>query len=224
MHPSKRRKTENVSSALTKPFRSPIKRSAEASEASNIRTRCHDANTGTTTTYQPSEPVSDTASPIDLVPKSADDLKTLQTEYKTLSKQLKELRQTLDTVDQARRIATSAQDSRINSLVTSWRSVARDAAEELFEAYQERVRTEGGVEAWSKNNENHKPSWMDDSQHGLSKEHKELLAHQKAEDDQLASKYNLVADTHSDQEQAQVRKLLLSWNPLMHSSRIAQWM
>lgn len=210
MHPSKRRKLENVSSTLTKPFRSPVKRSVKASDASIIHTRRSQPDLGAASFCQATSSVSHTpltASPIEPVPNPTGDLETLQTEYKSLSKQLKELRQTLDTVEQAHRIAVTSQEPKINSLVVYWRGVAREVAEELFETYQERVMTEGETEAQSKNTGSHKPPWMDDNEQVLSEERKELLIQQKAEDDQLALKYNLVADAVSEQQQGQVSEL-----------------
>ncbi|GME24847.1 hypothetical protein GTA08_BOTSDO09915 [Neofusicoccum parvum] len=65
-----------------------------------------------------------------------------------LSKQIKELRNELDMLDQALTIATSTKDASLEALARKWRDATRSAAEEVFATTKARVDGMGGISAW----------------------------------------------------------------------------
>lgn len=80
----------------------------------------------------------------------ADHLVTnLQKQQRALQSRLASLRSDLDTTQQALRIETSNRDTELEALITKWRVVAQDAAEEVFAGAQERVSRMGGMKAWN---------------------------------------------------------------------------
>ena len=61
---------------------------------------------------------------------------------------LNTLRSELDTLNQAVRIESSSKDTELESLITKWRLVSQEAADEVFVDAKERVGRMGGLSAW----------------------------------------------------------------------------
>jgi hypothetical protein len=77
------------------------------------------------------------------------------------------LRQDLDTVEQALKIEQAGQDTELEALIAKWKTVSREAAEELFAGARDRVNRMGGVRAWKeriRNSQKARNAWDSDGQ------------------------------------------------------------
>lgn len=194
-HNAKRRRLEQASSTLSKPFKSPLRKPSQNtsgegdfSSPNKLQTpekphqdvtgkdkktdNDHDTehiNTTTTTNkskktpkQQQSQTVS-TPSP-SITPKRIQvqqrqrqppdpTLANLQKAHRTLQSRLLTLRTELDTTSQALKIESSNKDAELNALISKWRGVSQDAADEVFEGARERIARMGGVRGWKKQQE-----------------------------------------------------------------------
>lgn len=191
----KRRRLEHATSTLSKPFKSPLRRSVQASETKNENAEDKESSataaprsatnekdepntpgltstplpsTTTTPTTTPrltsqtrkrktntSSAITPTKSPLFTDPLVAD----LQKQQRTLQSRLASLRTDLDTAQQALRIETSNRDIELEALITKWRAVSQDAAEEVFAGAQERVARMGGMAAWREQMRSQQERW-----------------------------------------------------------------
>ncbi|MCJ1281146.1 hypothetical protein MMC26_000464 [Xylographa opegraphella] len=168
----KRRKT----SALFKPFKSPLRTPLPANSNSALPPQSSAPGTtiakhpqqlsplSTTTTSSTAPPT--TLSPADKPPQSNPptasrnpSLPPLQTHHTTLAHTHTHLLSTLDTHTQALKIESSAQDAELARLTTLWRLAARQAAEELFAGVRDRVNRMGGVGAWRQREREGRERW-----------------------------------------------------------------
>ncbi|KAL4950875.1 hypothetical protein BDW69DRAFT_171184 [Aspergillus filifer] len=177
----KRRRLEQASSALSKPFKSPLRRDTLAQTVKHEASSPSLARIATTKSSQQSEiPSSARESSYSSAstPRSASSLLTppptrkrtllgvgrpipsrtlattdpeisaLQKQQRELQSRLSTLRSELDTVQQALRIESSNRDEELETLISKWKKVSQDAAEEVFTGAQERISRMGGVKAW----------------------------------------------------------------------------
>ncbi|KAL2419909.1 hypothetical protein ABEF95_008277 [Exophiala dermatitidis] len=170
MHPPKRRRLDGSPAFQNKPFRSPLKRAdiREAEPHGNLNERAEPERRLTsaptssidTSGISPRR-LSSSSSTLEstVVPAAAN--QDLRKEHSALSRQLAQLRQSLDTAKQALDIETSNQDVELRRLIAKWRAVAQEAAEELFVDAKERVQAMGGVHAWQRRNEQDARLWND---------------------------------------------------------------
>ncbi|KAJ9638062.1 uncharacterized protein PV06_04955 [Exophiala oligosperma] len=160
MHPAKRRRLDQSATSLTKPFRSPLRNHSSnhshKGDISSPEKRLHEA------TKQSSPPVTtshdaDRTSTSPVGPESTHpdrnidpglDHKSNQKQHIALSLQLKKLSQSLDLAQQVLHIETSQQDAQLRCLISKWKQVARNVAEQLFEEAKERINDMGGFTAW----------------------------------------------------------------------------
>ena len=161
MNPAKRRRLDATASTLSKPFRSPLKVTSSHRTALQNAKKEHADHQATT----PCKIQSATSTlPTNHVEKQ--DITELQREYAALTQQLRKLRQDLDAVEQAHRIQSTGQEEKLICLVSKWRTIARDAADEVFESASSRVKDMGGLHAWQKNaissfDQDHPSGWYD---------------------------------------------------------------
>lgn len=182
---TKRRRLNDASSALSKPFKSPLRKQPVADEPSNARKE----GTEPEQTIVDSEPTSITASSSSLTtghsqPDNKSPLKppytpqrnldfsshhlspiapsqssssssssstlitALRKQESALLSRLVSLHRELDTVSQALKIEQKGQDDELAELITKWKGVSREAAEELFVGARDKVNGMGGVGAW----------------------------------------------------------------------------
>ncbi|MCJ1415465.1 hypothetical protein MMC32_001797 [Xylographa parallela] len=181
---AKRRKT----SALFKPFKSPLKTPLQATSApgATIANENHHpsplsittnssakpsaplpladnpplSNTPTTKrTTSPAVPFT-TASPTSTSPTSTSiSLPALLSRHTSLTMTHTRLLSTLDTHTQALKIESSAKDAELARLIALWRLAARQAAEEIFAGVRDRVNRMGGVGAWREREREGRERW-----------------------------------------------------------------
>ncbi|KAF2128012.1 hypothetical protein P153DRAFT_432426 [Dothidotthia symphoricarpi CBS 119687] len=66
----------------------------------------------------------------------------------SLTREIVQLRSDIQILSQAERLATSTEDDNLIVLIDKWRTASRAAAEELFGSTRDRVNRMGGVGAW----------------------------------------------------------------------------
>ncbi|KAL6252835.1 hypothetical protein RBB50_000554 [Rhinocladiella similis] len=160
MHPAKRRRLDQSATSLTKPFRSPLRRlpsnHSHKGDISSPETRLHEA-TNKSSSSVPVSHDSDRTSASPVVSESTHpdrnidpglDHKRSQKQHVALSLQLRKLSQSLDLAQQVLHIETSQQDVQLRSLISKWKKVAREVAEQLFDEAKERIHEMGGFKAW----------------------------------------------------------------------------
>jgi hypothetical protein len=174
MHPAKRRRLEQTQITLNKPFRSPLRTTTKVVGDESSFTSNSSNLPGTTA------PALHHASPAQT---SSPSLASIswegQSQYALLTHKLNKLRQSLDTAEQALQIVTSDQDNQLEALVTKWKSVARDAADELFIDAKARIDEMGGLEAWQRKVRDDKLLCAEDNDYDRSVEAR--LSHPQAQ-------------------------------------------
>ena len=153
MNPAKRRRLDATASTLSKPFRSPLKVTANC-QPTNLIAKADDADSQVSTFLKSGSSTAVSARPAasswSKKPGEEIDVTSLQREYAALSQQLRKLRQDLDAVEQAHQIQSTNQEEKLNAATLKWRNIARDAADEVFESASNRVKDMGGLRAWQK--------------------------------------------------------------------------
>ena len=174
----KRRKLNESSKVLSKPFVSPLKTSK-----SDPTTLKREQNAAPYTPYRPSmlahtvaaAPTTDstTVQPQEHTAKKSTPLRkplTTLTDSRTkdpaeiaahkvitsLELRIRAVRSEIDTLSQAARLRTSSRDIELEELALKWKAAAQNAAEEVFATVKDRVQTMGGVRAWRRESENQK--------------------------------------------------------------------
>lgn len=214
--PTKRRRLQESAASLSKPFKSPLRKSAEhklAAPSASIRTlsiaeRNENATIGNApepfpktnlsgSKQTPSTPSESNQSPIGdqknvrSHPVSENAVSELQREHSSLLRQLSKLRQDLDTVEQAEKIESSRKDVELEYLINKWKVASRELAEQVFRTAKDRVNRMGGVDAWRERSR--RPSnWEEDeevSTADLSDEQREAIEIAREEMQHEAAKY-----------------------------------
>ncbi|KAL4871242.1 hypothetical protein BDV12DRAFT_183891 [Aspergillus spectabilis] len=171
----KRRRLDQAATALSKPFKSPLRRPISTSKGEetpsvNPKTEEKAVTLSTQTTTPngkrttsppplsnananalPTPPPTRKRRPLPPARKpliSDPELLTLQTRQRSLQTNLSKLKSELDTVQQALRIESSNRDVELEALILKWKKVSQDAAEEVFSGAAERVSRMGGVKGW----------------------------------------------------------------------------
>jgi len=165
----KRRRLDDPSSALHKPFKSPLKHDADPA-LTHPQTSHPGATTTTTTTTTSappqtptSKPASDTpASPNTVpttLPPSTEESHSLRRTNLALDSACRALREDIDTLTSAAKILHSGRDAELEKLIACWKRVSRAAAEEVFAGVRDKVNRMGGVGAW-REREREKREWL----------------------------------------------------------------
>lgn len=191
--PLRRDHPTHAAARLTKPFRTPLRPSpARQTPASVVTAQAH-------ASQQQCSDV-DTASDNGTqgVPRESPAAADLYRQYRTLSRQLTQMRQSLDTVQQAIRILKDDQATTLRALTEKWKVVVREAAEELYDDAKERHDREG-LSMW-----NRRRSFADsnDQYASLSDDEKALLRAREEEAHAEAVKYGLLDCANQDSEAA----------------------
>ncbi|OGM49994.1 DNA repair protein Dds20/Sfr1 [Aspergillus bombycis] len=194
----KRRRVESAASALSKPFKSPLRRPPQVSEpkhkalskeeknvppSPSLKHNNTDSNDAHTPAVSSSSPLSARPSthtaptpPSSLASRKRNAqinhlasskkpifsdpvILDLQKQERALQSRLAILRSELDTAQQALQLESSTKDADLQSLITKWRSVSQNAAEEVFSGAQERVARMGGMKAWRERIKNNNAQW-----------------------------------------------------------------
>jgi Swi5-dependent recombination DNA repair protein 1 len=171
---AKRRRLNDATSTLSKPFKSPFKAnqktegeeeniapigppstepmkpsgSPPSQSLSSAQHPIHAAYPADSTKTPPSLKYAprDIRSTSSIFSASNDpEISTLHKQNTHLLTQLSQLRHDLDTTRQALRIESSETDAELEALIVKWRRASRDAAEEVFKGAKDRVNRMGGV-------------------------------------------------------------------------------
>lgn len=209
MHPAKRRRLDESTSTLSKPFRSPLRvdvkpqdrhinHNEQVAQTHTANVTDHEIGTSlpsitdlTTCKHQPSPPSNSSPirKPSNLLssspraPSKDAEYLSLQKQHSALVVQLSKLRQSLDTAQQALKIESTNADLDLEVLISKWKLVSREAAEELFRGARDRVNRMGGVGAWRERNSKQQQVWEEEeepvNEDDLTEEQKVLLEEQK---------------------------------------------
>ncbi|KAK5170928.1 uncharacterized protein LTR77_004072 [Saxophila tyrrhenica] len=183
---AKRRKLNETSRTLAKPFVSPLRTSKPdtaplkpSHNAANIQsyqpsTLAHTVNSSTPSeskTKAPSRsfqtparsaPVRKTAAFTTSTGRNRDPAEqAAQRANTSLELQIRNIRNEIDTLNQAIRLTSSTTDAELEELTQKWKLATQTAAEELFGTVKERVCRMGGVQAW-RESENKKADKMNE--------------------------------------------------------------
>jgi hypothetical protein len=202
------------SARLTKPFRSPLRSSsghhqtdaAGQAKASHKLTR-DDAQP----TLMPAAVIS--ADDIDV----RADVDALYKQYRSISREITQMRQSLDTAQQATHIVQNNQTAAIEALIDKWKTVVRDAADELYSQAKVRIDHDPDIVRSRK-----RSFGSLEGEPNLYGERREMLQAHHEDDREQAIKYGLVdsiEDTGDDQQDAnKVSSLQVFVGPLIHLS------
>ena len=152
----KRRKL-NDTSALLKPFKSPLrnpqsKPESEVALAQYKSPTPEDALAGYAPhATKPSQTLVRNRRPLRMVPTTpaeSEEIKALQREHTALLNQFASMRAELDKITQALKIEASPRDDELRKLIKQWRTASQQAAEEVYADVRDRVNGMGGLRAW----------------------------------------------------------------------------
>jgi hypothetical protein len=205
--PTKRRRLNDGGSALSKPFKSPWKAADRLGEdaggavdtskdqhrENNQAAITNSSHPNTQPTIIPRrKPTQNQSSPGN--PQNDPQFFTLQKRHSALLLQLSTLRQSLDTAQQALKIASSSSDTELETLITKWKLASREAAEEVFRGAKDRVNRMGGVGAWRERSRKKPNGWDEETPQmdveEMGEEQREQLEIQKEELEAERRKYN----------------------------------
>ncbi|KAA8651614.1 hypothetical protein EYZ11_007607 [Aspergillus tanneri] len=196
----KRRRAEHAASALSKPFKSPLRRPPQTSGTKEEALRATEKNISTVgsvpeaidrstkaeqTRSTLSTPIPSCTTVGSLSSNSSSlhsqtrkrksladcltpskkpllfdpEIQELQKQERALQSRLSALRSELDTARQALRVESSDKHAELENLITKWKSVSQNAAEEVFAGAQERVSRFGGMKAWREQTKSSGSRW-----------------------------------------------------------------
>ncbi|KAJ5458425.1 hypothetical protein N7475_009813 [Penicillium sp. IBT 31633x] len=197
--PSNKRRRTDAAAALSKPFKSPLRRPAPTNitdiSSTPIPSKTpQDSKISVTSAVNlESHPIPDspgiTMTPVPAkgkrtlcfsVPKEPSDpqILELQKQQRGLQSQVDTLRTKLELATQALNLESSTKDTELHSLITKWRLVSQDAADEVFASAKEKVSRMGGMKAWKERSKRDAIRWdFDEEKHGrehLDEEFREI--------------------------------------------------
>ncbi|KAF2868734.1 hypothetical protein BDV95DRAFT_121784 [Massariosphaeria phaeospora] len=165
---AKRRRVNDATNTLRKPFKSPFRTplkpsigsdppSSDPPDISTVAAAPTQSNKATNPTHAPTR----SAFPLPPRPAPVTPSRSLQKKIPTkpsLTREIIHLRSDIQILSQAHALATSTTDDDLNILIDRWRTASRAAAEELFASTRDRVNRMGGVGAW-KEREREQKEW-----------------------------------------------------------------
>ncbi|KAE9368477.1 hypothetical protein N431DRAFT_414913 [Stipitochalara longipes BDJ] len=238
---AKRRRIDAASQTLQKPFRSPFKtpfkspvKSSAAEDSSSTAAQSAVPLAFKTSnsllsnlSKPPSLPAPSTSfatpnrearakktfsSPVQAAALNADpDIAPLLRAQRELEKQLRELKEELDTAEQARKIeaesvkkdADGEIDDELVELIRKWKAASRQAAEELFGKVRDRVNRMGGPRAWKemqKKQQEFQNSWDQEDQTNNDSEDEDGEG-KDVEKRDLYAEYDIEPETENEKSQ-----------------------
>jgi Swi5-dependent recombination DNA repair protein 1 len=173
---AKRRKLNNASNTLSKPFVSPLKtadahKTPSKSRRNNViatsnspyipSTLAHTTNVATSVpSHKPQASIPSAITPVrsnsvrrlaystSFAKRSDPAEQAVQKEITSLELQIKAVRNDIDALNQAAKYTSDSTDNDLEELAVKWKLASQAAAEEIFGSVKERVNRMGGVEAW----------------------------------------------------------------------------
>jgi Swi5-dependent recombination DNA repair protein 1 len=180
--PTKRRRLD-AAATLSKPFKSPMRRSTASTNIQPSTPISKETQTPATPNI-PLEhdltpnssiaiaPVLTARKPI-LTPKlsipkpfqpSDPEILALQKQQRAIQSRLAALRSELDNANQALKLESSHKDTELEALIVKWRLASQNAADEAFTGAQERVIRMGGMAAWKERSKRDATRWEFDEE------------------------------------------------------------
>ncbi|KAJ5207872.1 hypothetical protein N7449_002251 [Penicillium cf. viridicatum] len=183
--PSSKRRRTDAATALSKPFKSPLRRPApthtDDTPSKPVAPRTTEDTEVSATPTIPVEPNSISNSPdptttpvpptrkrvLQLFPQfPSQSFQTSDPEILELQKQHREIKSKVDALLNELEIATQALNLETNpkyieipTLITKWRLASQDAADEVFVGAKERVNGMGGMAAWKERSKRDATRW-----------------------------------------------------------------
>ena len=207
---TKRRRLNDGASALSKPFRSPLKAATrpfedgekdgeKAVDTNNSQEQKKDLTATIDSSHLDAHPTTASTRKSTATDPSTDHLKedsnlhVLERQHSDLLFQLSRLGQSLDTAQQALKIASSSTDTELETVITKWKLASREAAEEVFRGAKDRVNDMGGVGAWREQSRKIPEGWDDENPQSdpryMSEEQREEMEMRKDEWETERRKY-----------------------------------
>ncbi|KAJ4322644.1 hypothetical protein N0V94_002297 [Neodidymelliopsis sp. IMI 364377] len=122
----------------------------------------------------------------------------------SLTRELMQLRNEIQILTQAHALATSTKDEDLQVLIDRWRTASRAAAEELFGSTRDRVNRMGGVGAWKEREKEARERTQKWDREEIEAEREKM--EQAMEDgeigDETYDKYVEIADERSQEEES----------------------
>ncbi|CAG8923943.1 unnamed protein product [Penicillium salamii] len=178
--PTKRRRIDPAA-ALSKPFKSPLRRPANTEVPPSTPTP--KAQVSSPTIPEATDVVSSTPNAIPATPVPTErkprkyppstpkpfqppdpEIIALQKQQRAIQSRLATLRSEIDQAKQALRLETSNKDTELEALIVKWRLISQNAADEAFIGAQERVKRMGGMAAWKENSKRDATRWEFDEE------------------------------------------------------------
>ncbi len=168
---AKRRRLDNASHTLSKPFKSPLTtrlltedhqspgqgsqgekclQTLESTDSFNSHSVVSVHTSTPTKAFQNAasrKPRANFNQSPQSFPEDAELASLLKTQ-RSLESELRDLREELETLEQALRIESSGEDEKLEGLVHKWKTASREAADEMFTSVRDRVNRMGGPAAW----------------------------------------------------------------------------
>ncbi|KAF3041706.1 hypothetical protein E8E12_006252 [Didymella heteroderae] len=121
----------------------------------------------------------------------------------SLTRELMQLRNEIQILTQAEALATSTKDEDLQALIERWRTASRAAAEELFGSTRDRVNRMGGVGAWKEREKEAKERTMkwDLEEREAEREKMEEAKENGEIDDYAYDRYAEMADEQGENEE-----------------------
>lgn len=121
----------------------------------------------------------------------------------SLTRELMQLRNEIQILTQAHALATSTKDEDLQVLIDRWRTASRAAAEELFGSTRDRVNRMGGVGAWKQREKEAKERTMkwDLEERQAERERMEEAKENGEIGDEAYDKYAEMADEQGQEEE-----------------------
>lgn len=227
---AKRRRLNDATSTLKKPFKSPFRTPLRPTTGSDPP--CSGSpNTSTAAGSLPystpliasgtvhnevSQPESVLATPAPSTQPNPPKSLTLRSSFSTptrpvqkktpsktsLTRELMQLRSEIQILTQAHALATSTKDDNLQVLIDRWRTASRAAAEELFGITRDRVNRMGGVGAWKEREKEAKERTMkwDLEEREAERERMEEAKENGEIGDEVYDKYAEMADERDEEE------------------------
>lgn len=182
-HPPSKRRRLNAAAALSRPFKSPLRKpepiegasqpspcTPDTSEITQDKARTPEVLTPGPEIMTPSPISSQTISTMRPTNRSTlamptqspladSELLRLQKQERALQSRLAALREELNVAKQALRIESSNKDAELEGLIKKWRLASQEAADEVFAGAQERVTRMGGLAAWKERSKRDTFQW-----------------------------------------------------------------
>lgn len=224
MNSAKRRRLNEPSPALSKPFRSPLK-SNRASQDSSSSQNARDNNAREAperyldhkddatpqvsnlllapTAVEPASNVKDSSqissNHANTSTDVANTVKALKKEHAILTQQLQQHRKDLAALQQSLNIRSTNQEGKTNLLIAKWRNIARDAADDLFESASSRVKEMGGLQAWQDNSLHaYTTDWNDPEGHNCSSSERDTVCEDDREQEHEAENMEAMGATNHE--------------------------